>query len=295
MDDLHPPPISTVEPIEPAFDLRYATGAVTPVVFASPHSGRLYPADLMAATVLGAQAIRRSEDALVDTLLEGVEQLGVSLLSARFARAYLDVNREPYELDAAMFEDGPPPFLLAQTPRVAAGLGSIPRIVAEGQEIYGRKLAFAEARERIERVHGPYHAALRSLLHEASERFGRAALIDWHSMPSAATRRTTREKTADFVLGDRFGASCAASLTALVEGELSKLGYRVVRNAPYAGGYTTELYGRPSKAVHVLQVEINRAIYLDEAAVRQGPGFARIKADLMQVSAALADHWRDVI
>ncbi len=295
MDDLDLPPLSAAQPIEPAFDLRRATGAATPVVFASPHSGRLYPPDLMSASVLGPQAIRRSEDALVDTLLEGVEQFGINLMSARFARAYLDVNRAPYELDAAMFEEGPPPFLLTPTPRVAAGLGSIPRIVAEGQEIYGRKLSFAEACERIERVHKPYHAALRRLLHDATGQFKRAALVDWHSMPSAAARRTVSEKTADFVLGDRFGASCAAPLTALVEEALRKLGYQVARNAPYAGGYTTELYGRPSKAVHVLQVEINRAIYLDEATVRRGPEFTRIKADLMQVSAVLAEHWREVI
>ena len=278
MDDLDLPPRSTADLAEPAFDLRRAIGPATPLVFASPHSGRLYPADLMAASVLGTQAIRRSEDALVDDLLEGVEHLGVSLLLARFARAYLDVNREPYELDAAMFEEGPPPFALAQTARVAAGLGSIARVVAEGQEIYGRKLSFEEARGRIENVHKPYHTALRALLREAGERFGRAALVDWHSM-----------------LGDRFGASCAPSLTALVEGELRKLGYQVARNTPYAGGYTTELYGDPRKAVHVLQVEINRAIYLDEAKVRRGPDFSGVQANLLQVSTALAERWREVI
>ena len=161
-------------------------------MFASPHSGRLYPQDLMAASALGAHAIRRSEDAWVDALLEGVEALGVSVLSARFARAYLDVNREPYELDAAMFEDEPPPFALSRTPRVAAGLGSIAKVVGEGQEIYARKLSFSEASGRIEAVHRPYHAALGALLDEMKAAFGRVALIDWHSMPSAAVRPTSQ-------------------------------------------------------------------------------------------------------
>lgn len=280
---------------EPAFELRRAQGAATPLVFASPHSGRLYPADLMAASVLSAQAIRRSEDALVDTLLAGAEALGVSVLTARFARAYLDVNREPYELDPAMFEDELPAFAQARTPKVAAGLGAIARVVGEGQEIYGRKLAFAEARQRIEAVHRPYHSALGAVLQEVKAAFGRAALIDWHSMPSAAVRPGGRGRTADFILGDRFGASCAAALTGLVERELRQMGYEVVRNAPYAGGYTTEFYGDPAHAIHVLQVEINRGLYLNEAAVEAGEGFARVQADLLRLTAMLAERWEEAI
>ena len=295
MDDLELPRPPAASAAEPAYDLRRATGVAAPLVFASPHSGRLYPDSMMAASVLGAQAIRRSEDAWVDALLEGAETLGVSLLSARFARAYLDLNREPYELDPAMFEGEPPPFALAQTPRVAAGLGSIARVVGEGQEIYGSKLPFSEARARIEAVHRPYHEALAALLAEVRAAFGRVALIDWHSMPSAASRPTRRGRGADVVLGDRFGASCAPALTAVVERELRRLGYEVARNTPYAGGYTTELYGRPGEGVHVLQVEINRALYLDEASVRPSSGFAKLKADLRQLTAVLAERWREAI
>ena len=295
MDDLDLPQPPAVGLVEPAFELRPAQGVAAPLIFASPHSGRLYPPDLMAATVLSAQAIRRSEDALVDTLLQGVEALGVGVLTARFARAYVDVNREPYELDPAMFEDELPPFAQARTPKVVAGLGAIARVVAEGQEIYGRKLSFSEARGRIEAVHRPYHAVLRAMLQEVRAAFGRAALIDWHSMPSAATRPTARGRTADFVLGDRFGTSCCAPLTALVERELRQLGYEVARNAPYAGGYTTELYGDPGKATHVLQIEINRALYLDESAVRAGPGFARTQADVLRLTEALVTRWREAI
>ncbi len=295
MDDLDlpcPPPVVLADP---AFELRRPKGGAVPLVFASPHSGRVYPADLMAASVLGAQAIRRSEDALVDLLLEGADSSGVSVMTARFARAYLDVNREPYELDPAMFEDELPAFARVRTAKVAAGLGAIARVVAEGQEIYGRKLSFTEACGRIEAVHKPYHAALQALLHEVRRAFGRVALVDWHSMPSAAGRGGSQARTADFVLGDRFGASCAAALTALVERELRAMGYEVARNAPYAGGYTTELYGDPASALHVLQVEINRALYLDEAAVRPGPGFARLRADLQKLTVVLAERWREVI
>ena len=188
MDDLDLPHPSSVALAEPAFELRRAQGVATPLVFASPHSGRVYPQELMAASVLSAQAIRRSEDALVDLLLAGAETLGVNVLTARFARAYLDVNREPYELDPAMFEDDLPAFTRGRTPKVAAGLGAIARVVAEGQEIYGRKLSFAEACDRIEGVHRPYHATLRALLAEVKAVFGRVLLMDWHSMPAAATR-----------------------------------------------------------------------------------------------------------
>ncbi|WP_174300338.1 N-formylglutamate amidohydrolase [Caulobacter sp. S45] len=295
MDDLDLPRAPPVQPAEPAFNLRRALGAATPLVFASPHSGRLYPAELMAASVLSAKAIRRSEDALVDLLLEGADTLGVNMLMARFARAYLDVNREPYELDPAMFEDELPPFARGRTPKVAAGLGAIARVVAEGQEIYGRKLSFAEACERIEAVHKPYHAALSALLREVRADFGRVALVDWHSMPSAAGRSTSRGRTADFVLGDRFGASCTAPLTALVERELRAMGYEVARNAPYAGGYTTELYGDPLAAFHVLQVEINRALYLDEATLAPSAGFDRVRLNLRRLTAVLAERWREVI
>ena len=194
-----------------------------------------------------------------------------------------------------MFEGDPPPFALAQTPRVAAGLGSIARVVGEGQEIYGGKLPFSEARERIEAVHRPYHETLAALLAQGRTAFGRVALIDWHSMPSAATRPTRSGRAADMVLGDRFGASCAPALTALMERELRRLGYQVARNAPYAGGYTTEFYGQPAGGVHVLQVEINRALYLDEANVRPSSGFAKLKQDLRQVSAGLAERWREAI
>ena len=291
MDDLDLTRAAAAAPAEPAVEVRLALGNAVPLVFASPHSGRVYPQEMMDASRLGPAAIRRSEDALVDALVEGAVELGIGFVSARYARAYMDVNREPYELDPAMFEDELPPFARGRSPRIAAGLGAIARVVADGQEIYDRKLSFADASRRIEAVHKPYHDALSALLEQTRARFGRVALIDWHSMPSVAARPGRGGRIADFVLGDRFGVSCNARLPGAVEQSLRALGYEVARNTPYAGGYTTEFYGDPARGVHVLQVEINRALYLDEAAVTPNAGFPRLKADLLKVFDALAAGW----
>lgn len=274
------------------FTLHPALGQGVGLVFASPHSGRDYPAELMAAAALDALSIRRSEDAFVDDLIRPAQAHGVAVLTARYARAFIDVNREAYELDPAMFEDELPPYARARTARVAAGLGSIARVVGEGQEIYRRKLTFAEARRRIESVHRPYHSALRALVDDARDRHGRVVLIDWHSMPSAASGGERARRGCDIVLGDRFGTACAPELTRLVEREWEAMGYRVARNAPYAGGYTTEHYGRPAEGVHALQIEINRAAYLDEAALKPTQGFDRLRRDLDRLVKVLARDWR---
>ena len=258
----------------------------TPLVFASPHSGRIYPPDLMAASHLDALAIRRSEDAHVDALIAGAPDHGATLIAARLARAWLDVNREPWELDAAMFDGELPAYARARTAKVAAGLGCIARLVADGQEIYHRKLTFAEAHARVEAVHHPYHAALAGLVAAARKQHGVAVLLDWHSMSSAAVGAGVPR--CDVVLGDRFGAACHPAVSRLVEGGLQAFGYAVKRNAPYAGGYTTEHYGRPWRGVHALQIEINRAIYLDERTLERGSGFARLKLHLESLFATLA-------
>jgi N-formylglutamate amidohydrolase len=213
---------------------------------------------------------------------------GASVIVARMARVYLDVNREAWELDPSMFSDELPPYARARTARVAAGLGAIARIVAEGEEVYARKLTFAEARIRVEAVHHPYHAALRDLIEERLAGHGVAILVDWHSMPSAAARHASGG-ACDMVLGDRFGGACAPAVSRIVERELSALGYAVARNAPYAGGYTTEHYGRPARGVHALQIEVNRALYVDETTLTPTPGFARLKSDLERLFAVLSD------
>jgi len=272
------------------FEIRRAArpDAPTPLVFASPHSGRIYPADMMAAAALDADAIRGSEDAFVDQLIAAAPRHGASVIAARFARAYVDFNREPYELDQTMFADALPDFARARTARVAAGLGAIARVVAEGQEIYARKLTFDEAERRIEAAHRPYHAALAQLVAEARSAHGFSILIDWHSMPAAAARSGGRGRASDMVLGDRFGAACAPSVASFVERELTQMGYQVARNAPYAGGYTTEHYGRPAHRSHALQIEINRALYLDEARLAPTAGFDLLRDNLEILTQRLA-------
>lgn len=275
------------EPPLAPFTVSRPAKLTTPLVFASPHSGRFYPPDMLDASRLDAAAIRRSEDAFVDALVAGAAEYGAPLIAANYARAYIDVNREPYELDPAMFEDELPAFACARTARVAAGLGSIARVVAEGQEIYRRKLTYADARRRIEQVHRPYHAALKGLLDEARAAFGVAVLIDWHSMPSAAAGSGS-QRAPDLVLGDRFGAACSRLVTQAWEQELEAAGYRVARNAPYAGGHTTEFYGKPDRGVHALQIEINRGLYLDEARLEPSAGFETLERDLRRVFARLS-------
>jgi N-formylglutamate amidohydrolase len=283
----------------PAFRVaRPAAGATrTPLIFASPHSGKVYPAEMTEAMAVAEDQVRRSEDAFVDRLIADAPQAGANVITAGFGRAYIDLNRDPWELDPAMFEDELPPHVQGRTARVAAGLGAIAKLAGEGQKIYARKLRFEEARTRIETAHRPYHDALTRLIGEACSAHGLAILIDWHSMPSAAAKGvvTPRHgKGCDIVLGDRFGAACAPALTRLVEKTLEELDYRVVRNAPYAGGYTTEFYGRPGRRVHALQIEIDRGLYLDETTLEPTEGLARLKDSVERLTAVLADGWRTI-
>ncbi|MDR6624207.1 N-formylglutamate amidohydrolase [Caulobacter segnis] len=276
-----------------AFDVLRAAPAGAPpptaLVFASPHSGGVYPPDMVEAARLPVETLRASEDAFVDRIIAGAPALGASVILARLARAYVDLNREPWELDPAMFDEDLPDYAHGRTARVAAGLGAIPRIAGEGRPIYARKLTFAEARDRIELAHRPYHDALDRQLAAARAAHGSAILIDWHSMPAAAARGVRgRGGSCDIVLGDRFGAACSPKLTALVERELEALGYRVARNAPYAGGYTTEHYGRPAKRTHALQIEINRALYMDEDTREPTEGLEKLTADAETLTRALA-------
>lgn len=285
------PPLETFG--GPAFEVLRAAPAGSPppsaLVFASPHSGDLYPEDMVAAVRLPIETLRASEDSFVDRIIGGAPDLGASVVRARLARAYVDLNREPWELDPAMFDGDLPDYAHGRSARVAAGLGTIPRLAGEGRPIYGRKLSFDEAKARVELAHRPYHDALDRQLAAARAAHGAAILIDWHSMPAAAARgqRTRSGGACDIVLGDRFGAACSPKLTALVERELEALGYSVARNAPYAGGYTTEHYGRPAKRTHALQIEINRALYMDEATRAPTDGLAKLTADAEALTRAL--------
>lgn len=254
-----------------------------PLVFASPHSGRRYPESLLAQTRLTLQSLRRSEDAYVDEVFAGAAAHGAPILCATVARAYVDLNRDPAELDPDMFQEPLPRAGLIASPRVQAGLGAIPRIAGDGEEIYRRRLPFAEAERRLSAVHRPYHAMLETLVAETKALFGCAILIDCHSMPSCARG----PQAPDIVLGDRFGAACHPELTGLVETALRGMGYKVVRNAPFAGGHTTQAYGRPRDGVHGLQIELNRGLYLQERSLTRSSAFARVRSDMARLAEIL--------
>ena len=258
------------------------------MVFASPHSGRNYPQFLLQASRLDPRAIRRSEDAFVDDLFAAAPALGAPLLRAHFPRVMIDPNREQFELDPEMFEDPLPPHVNTTSPRVAAGLGTMARVVTSGEEVYRDKLRFAEAEKLIGETYVPYHAALRGLLDEARDRFGGCLLIDCHSMPSVGgpMDRDPGFRRVDFILGDRHGTSCSGAVTDLVEQVLQSMDYKVTRNNPYAGGFTTHHYGRPGAGRHALQIEINRGLYMDETAISRSAGFAALRdglADLIEI------------
>lgn len=267
-----------------------APAALTsPFIFASPHSGRRYPQDLLRNSRLDRHGLRQSEDAYVDLLFASAPHYGAAFLRARFPRAYVDVNRSPHELDPRMFADDLPKAADTRSSRVLAGLGVIPRIVADGHDIYARKLHYLDARRRLSTCYEPYHDALKELIAHARRAFGCAVLIDCHSMPSAGGAPFREgEPRIDFVLGDRFGSACAPSLSSLVEQTLSKMGYRVTRNAPYAGGYVAAAYGRPTEGVHVLQIEINRALYLDETRIARTEGFEALREGVEALIAHLS-------
>ncbi|MBC9209889.1 N-formylglutamate amidohydrolase [Roseomonas aerophila] len=257
-----------------------------PLVFASPHSGRFYPPEFLAESRLDALSVRRSEDSFVEELFAAAPEYGAPLLAATFPRVYCDANREAWELDPGMFDGPLPPWVNSASPRVGAGLGTIARIVASGEPVYQRRLSFPAVETRIQRCWHPYHAALAGLIAETKARFGCCLVIDCHSMP---THPLHPPQTApDFVLGDAHGTACAPRAVRMVEEVLAGLGYRVRRNDPYAGGYVTRHYGRPRESVHVLQIEMARALYMNEATIERLPEMDSLRLDLTRLIARLA-------
>lgn len=265
----------------PAFEVRAPARQQFPFVFNSPHSGRHYPERFLGMTKLEGDAIRRSEDCYVDELFSSAVAFGAPLLAANFPRAYLDVNREPWELDPRMFADPVPPYANIRSPRVAGGLGTVPKLVGEGLDIYAGRLPISEAVDRIETIYLPYHACLQDLLGSTQSAFGYGILIDCHSMP-AGIRSSEGALRPDFIIGDRFGVSAAPALTDCVIGLLSARGYCVVHNKPYAGGFITEHYGRPAHGLHALQIEINRSLYMNERTLEKNDRFDLLARDLTE-------------
>ena len=267
-----------------AFDDRpfRITGPVepnAPVVLASPHSGREYPPAFLAQSRLSLGQLRRAEDAYVDELLADTVALGVPLVAARYGRAYLDLNRDADELDPAMIADPLPPSAGQASDRVAAGLGVVPRIAAHGLDIYASRLRLADVQSRVGALHRPYHAAIDELLMRARQRHGYAVLLDCHSMPTPPGAATAPQ----FVLGDLHGQTASPALVEAIEATISRDGFRVARNAPYAGGYTTLRHSDPAGGIHVVQVEVDRALYMDSARLARHGGFAAVAATLKRL------------
>ncbi|MGB7317479.1 MAG: N-formylglutamate amidohydrolase [Planktotalea sp.] len=258
------------------------------VVFASPHSGREYAWSFMRRSTLSEMAIRSSEDAFVDQLIERAPDFGAPLLLATVPRAFVDLNRSSEELDPALIEGVKSG---GHNPRVASGLGVIPRVVSNGRAIYRGKLTLLEARKRLVDFWHPYHNALSGVLQEAHDAFGEAILVDFHSMPHEALDGIERfgNRRPDVVLGDRFGASASSLIVDQIEAAFSSAGFTVSRNAPFAGAYVTQTYGRPSRRQHAVQVEIDRSIYMNEKTLTLKASFEDIKNKLSTVMSEICE------
>lgn len=279
--------------LKTAYNLTRPEARTTSVVFASPHSGRDYPESFLRRTVLNASEIRSSEDAFVDQLFAAAPEYGAPLLTANAPRAYLDLNRGPDELDQALIEGV---RRNAHNPRIASGLGVVPRVVANGRQIYRGKLTLTEAHHRIAQYWRPYHDQLQTLLDESNNTFGEAILIDCHSMPHEALENVGPPGSArpDIVLGDRFGSTAAGSIVERVEAAFARAGLRVARNMPFAGAFITQHYGRPSRQQHAIQVEIDRALYMNERTLELNDDFEAFRSLLTGVIAEITDIGRGV-
>ena len=279
-DEQQNPLKNLVEVPEPSLRIDRPIRQTLPMVVASPHSGRDYPAEFVARSPLSIQRLRSSEDGFVDEIFAAAPDCGAPMLRALFPRVYVDVNREPYELDPAMFSDPLPGYVTTRNARIAAGLGTIARVVSNGEPIYADKLTFAEADARIKHQYDPYHRALAGLIDETRRLFGFCILMDCHSMPSGATSQrgvgTKRLRQIGAVLGDCYATACDPMVTNEAESLFTSLGYGVQRNSPYAGGFVTRHYGRPSEGVHALQIELNRGLYMDESRIERLPAIAEL-------------------
>ncbi|MEM9318583.1 MAG: N-formylglutamate amidohydrolase [Pseudomonadota bacterium] len=266
----------------PPYRLTTPDDITTPVIVASPHSGRHYPWNFMRRTVLDDRAVRTSEDAFMDRLVDAAPELGAPLLVAEYPRAYTDLNRSADELDPAVVEGVRYP---SQNPRISSGLGVIPRVVANGRAIYRGKITKDEAEARIENVWRPYHACLDGLIRQAEARFGEAVLLDFHSMPHEALDSVSRPggRRPEVVLGDRFGAAAAPEFVEELDAAFSAAGLVVSRNAPFAGAYVTQAYGRPQRGRHAVQVEIDRSLYMNERLIRPNSNFDAVRGVITSV------------
>jgi len=274
--------------VEQPFEVLEPARCRGPLLFNSPHSGRIYPRDFLLASRLDLATLRRSEDSFVDELIVGVVARGHPLVRAHFPRCFVDVNREPYELDPRMFDGRLPSFANTRSMRVAGGLGTVARVVGDAQEIYDQRISVAEALRRIDELYKPYHRSLRRVFMRLHREFAAAVLVDCHSMPSANGAKDERPR-ADLVLGDRYGTSCVPVIPETIEATMREFGYVVSRNKPYAGGFITEHYGNPAAGLHAVQLEINRSLYMDERRYQRSTNFLRLASEFEVLADRLAE------
>jgi len=265
------------------FDLFNEVAPAVPIVVSVPHAGRDYP-DLADQLAVPLAKLRPLEDRYADLLIEPIVRRGVTAIVARTPRLWIDLNRSETDLDRAMVSGG----RISATPqsaRVRGGLGLIPRSLQGINAIWRAPLAQSDVAARIEHHHRAYHRALASLLTRVRARFGCALLIDLHSMPPLG-----RADAPSIVIGDRWGVSAAANLTGCAENMLTRSGFRVALNAPYAGGHILEAHAAPARGIHAIQIEVDRRLYLDRDFDSAGPGLARIQATLAELIDALASE-----
>ena len=293
------PDFEPMPEFDPPYEVLEPLALSSPLVVSSPHSGSIYPQSFIERSRLDPLALRRSEDAYVDELFLDSVAAGAPMLRARFPRAFLDVNREPYELDPRMFDGRLPPQSNTRSVRVAGGLGTIARVVSEAMEIYKDKLPVSEIERRLHGLYHPYHRALRRLIERSWRGYGMAVLLDCHSMPSlhraGPIEALSGQRRPEIIIGDRYGASCDAQISDFLDTALTRAGFAVQRNKPYAGGFITEHYGSPTMGMQAIQIEINRALYMDETTLAPKPEFANVKRRLGQAITAFMAHieeWR---
>ena len=262
--------------------IRSPQKRVLPLVVSSPHSGRNYPPDFVAASALTPLRLRSSEDSFVEDIFGYAPELGATLIEALFPRVFVDVNRQPYELDPTMFSDPLPDYVTTHNNRISAGLGTIARVVSNGERVYRNKLTFREAEERINNYYQPYHNALQALINNTKDEFGYCILLDCHSMPSGRIEsnnpaQSKPSRLAEIILGDCHGTSCHSHIMKSSNEFLNEFGFSVRRNLPYAGGFITRNYGKPKEGVHALQIELNRSLYMDERHIEPLEGIKQLR------------------
>lgn len=273
-------------PSDSGISLRTPDFQTSPLVIASPHSGRVYSSEFLSMTRLDMTALRRSEDCYVEELFSDARGFGAPLLCALFPRSFVDVNRSPAEIDRKICSGVLPSYIDTRSERVRSGLGVIPRLASSGAEIYSQSLPISAVRQRLLTHYFPYHRMLRQVIRETREQFGHVTLLDCHSMPSQLYAGPS-DPIFDIVLGDQYGRSCSSHVIDKVEAVFVGQGYRVVRNTPYAGGFVTKHYGSPERGVDVLQLEVSRALYMDEQTLRRGPGMLRVRAHMASLIESL--------